>query len=71
MTRNDLPRATIFAAILRCEIVCNPAVIERDSYAIHVRKLPPADGRGWIVRVIDKSSVIERHEENTNEKSDA
>ena len=71
MKRKDLPRTAILAAILRCELVGNPAVIERDSYAIHVRKLPPADGKGWIVRVIDKSSVIECHGENPNDKFDA
>jgi hypothetical protein len=69
--RKDLPRAAIFDAILRCERLGNTAVVERESYAVHVRKLPVADGRGWVVRVIDKSSVIEHHGENSNDKSDA
>jgi hypothetical protein len=67
----NLPRTAIFDGILRCERVGSPAVVERESYAVYVRKLPAADGRGWVVRVIDKSSVIERYGENTNDKSDA
>jgi hypothetical protein len=71
MKDKNLPRTAICDGILRCEHVGSPAVVERESYAVHVRKLPAADGRGWVVRVIDKSSVIEHHGENTNDKSDA
>jgi hypothetical protein len=65
MKDKNLPRTAIFEGILRCERVGNPAVVERDSYSVHVRKLPVADGRGWVIRVIDKTNVLERQEEST------
>jgi hypothetical protein len=65
----SIPRAAILKAITRCESVCNPAVIEKRLFSIHVRQLPGAEGKGWVVRVIDKANVDERHEENTNDKS--
>jgi hypothetical protein len=68
MKSKSLPRAAICDGILRCERLGNPAVVERGSYAVHVRKLPAADGRGWVVRVIDKSSLVDPAEENTNTK---
>jgi hypothetical protein len=65
MKDKNLPRTAVFEGILRCERVGSPAVVERDSYAVHVRKLPAADGLGWVVRVIDKTNVLERQEEST------
>jgi hypothetical protein len=60
MTKEDtelsIPRVAILEAITRCETVCNPAVIEKRRFSIHVRQLPVAEGKGWVVRVIDKES---------------
>jgi hypothetical protein len=52
-----IPRAAILEAITRCESVCNPALIEKRLFSIHVRRLPASEGRGWVVRVIDKESI--------------
>jgi hypothetical protein len=53
----SIPQAAIFKAILRCERVCNPAVIEKRMFSIHVRQLPASEGKGWVVRIIDKESI--------------
>ena len=58
----SIPHAAIFAAIMRCESVCNPAVIEKRLFSIHVRQLPAIEGRGWVVRIIDKESINEKDE---------
>jgi hypothetical protein len=39
--------------------------------SIHVRQLPATEGNGWVVRVIGKANVDERHRENTNDKFEA
>ena len=56
----QVPYKAICDAIERCETVGNPAVVEKRAFTVHVRKLPAAEGKGWIVRVIDKQSVTER-----------
>jgi hypothetical protein len=53
----SIPRAAILEAITRCERVCNPALIEKRLFSIHVRKLPASEGKGWVVRVIDKEPI--------------
>jgi hypothetical protein len=53
----SIPRAAILEAITRCESLSNPAVIDKSRFSIHVRKLPASEGRGWVVRVIDKESI--------------
>jgi hypothetical protein len=55
--KRSIPRAAILEAITRCESVCNPALIEKRLFSIHVRKLPTSEGKGWVVRIIDKESV--------------
>ena len=67
MKEKNIPRTAIFEGILRCESVGNPAVVERDSYSVYVRKLPSVDGRGWVARVIDKARVLERQERGSFE----
>jgi len=61
MNKNDgklsIPRAAILRAIMRCESLCNPAVIEKRLFSIHVRQLPASQGKGWVVRIIDKESI--------------
>lgn len=74
--RHAVPKtASLHTAILegigRCENVSNPAVIKKKTFTVHVRKLPVADGRGWVVRIIDKTSVSERHRENNGEQVNA
>jgi hypothetical protein len=66
----SIPRSAILKGITRCESLCNPAVIEKPLFSIHVRQLPAGEGKGWVVRVIDKADVDKRHKENTNDKSD-
>lgn len=58
----SIPHAAIFEAIMRCETVCNPAVIEKRLFSIHVRQLPPSDGKGWVIEIIDKESINENYE---------
>ena len=55
--KRSIPRAAILEAITRCESVCNPALIEKRLFSIHVRKLPKSEGKGWVVRVIDKEPI--------------
>jgi hypothetical protein len=50
----SIPHAAIVEAILRCESRCNPAVVEKRLFSIHVRRLPTTEGKGWVVRIIDK-----------------
>lgn len=55
----SIPHAVILEAIMRCESRCSPAVIEKRLFTIHVRQLPAGEGRGWVVRIIDKESLSE------------
>lgn len=55
--RDSIPVTVIRDAIVRCETVSNPAVIEKETFTVHVRKLPAGEGKGWIVRVINKLDV--------------
>ncbi len=52
-----IPCAAIIEAIVRCDSVCNPAVIEKRLFSIHVRQLPASEGKGWVVRIIDKEAI--------------
>jgi hypothetical protein len=52
-----IPHTAIIEAMIRCESVCNPAVVEKRLYSIHVRRLLAGEGKEWIVRLIDKSQV--------------
>ena len=67
----SVPGAAILKGITRCENLCNPAVIEKRLFSIHVRRLLASGGKGWVIRVIDKANFDERHKENTNGKSEA
>jgi hypothetical protein len=53
----SIPHTAIIEALIRCESVCNPAVIEKRLFSIHVRRLLAGEGKGWIVRLIDKSQM--------------
>jgi hypothetical protein len=39
----------IVKAIQRCELVCNPAIVSRPLFSIHVRKLAAGLTHSWIV----------------------
>lgn len=41
--------SAIVAAIKRCELVCNPAVVTRAFFSIHVRKLADGLTQSWVV----------------------
>jgi len=53
----SIPRRAILKAIMRSESLCNPAVIEKRLFSVHVRQLPAGEGKGWVVRIIDKESI--------------
>jgi hypothetical protein len=47
-TKGSIPRAAILEAITRCESVCNPALIDKRRFSVHVRRLAASDGKaGW------------------------
>ncbi len=58
----SIPHAAIIEAIIRCESRCNPAVVEKRLFSIHVRQLPASEGKGWVVRIIDKESINKNDE---------
>jgi hypothetical protein len=41
--------SAIVAAIKRCELVCNPAIVSRSKFTIHVRRLSEGPPRSWLV----------------------
>jgi hypothetical protein len=59
MKRKDLPRTAIIQGILRSETV-NPAIVQRGSYAVHVRRLPHAGEHAWVVRIISAEGTSAR-----------
>jgi len=52
---------TILEAIQRCESVCNPAVLERRKFSVHVRKASSTSGKIWIVTYVDKLQMEKVH----------
>ena len=58
----SIPHAAILEAIQRCERLCNPAVVEKRWFSVHVRQLPASEGKGWVVRIIDKESINKNDE---------
>lgn len=60
-----IPRIAIIAAISRCENISNPAVIDKPSFSVHVRKLPAIEGIGWVVRVIHKADFDKKIQNET------
>jgi hypothetical protein len=41
--------SAIAAAIKRCEFICNPAIVRRPRFTIHVRRLSEGPTRSWLV----------------------
>jgi len=58
----SIPHAAILEAIQRCERLCNPAVVEKRWFSIHVRQLPAGEGKGWVVRITAKESTNKNDE---------
>lgn len=52
---------TILEAIQRCESVCNPAVLDRRKFSVHVRKVPSTSGKIWTVTYVDKLQMEKLH----------
>jgi hypothetical protein len=48
---------TIIEAIQRCESGCDPAVLDRRKFSVHVRKVPSTSGKTWIVTHVDKLQI--------------
>jgi hypothetical protein len=46
----------IVAAIKRCELVCNPAIVRRPIFAIHVRRLSDGPTRSWLVSCVNSDA---------------
>jgi hypothetical protein len=44
--KGSIPRAAILEAITRCESVCNPALIDKRRFSVHVRQLPSKRRKG-------------------------
>jgi len=42
-------RSAILDAIIRCELVCNPAIVTRPKFTIHVRRLTEGPTHSWVV----------------------
>jgi len=66
-----VPGAAILKGITRCESLCNPAVIEKRLFSIYVRQLPAGQGKGWVVRIIDKESIGAKDEPHRRPKGGA
>jgi hypothetical protein len=41
--------SAIAAAIKRCELVCNPAIVRRSRFTIHARRVGEGLARSWVV----------------------
>jgi hypothetical protein len=48
----------IVAAIKRCELVCNPAVVIRPTFTIHVRRLSEGPTRSWLVSCVNSGAQL-------------
>jgi hypothetical protein len=50
----------IVAAIKRCELVCNPAVVIRPTFTIHVRRLSEGPTQSWLVSCVNSGTQLPR-----------
>jgi hypothetical protein len=48
----------IVAAIKRCELVCNPAVVIRPTFTIHIRRLSEGPTQSWLVSCVNSGSQL-------------
>jgi hypothetical protein len=54
--------SAIVAAIKRCELVCNPAVVRRPKFTIHVRRLSEGQTRSWLVSCVNSEALADGKE---------
>jgi hypothetical protein len=52
--------SAIAAAIKRCEQVCNPAIVRRPRFTIHVRRLSEGPTRSWLVSCVNSDAQLSR-----------
>jgi hypothetical protein len=50
--------SAIAAAIKRCELVCNPAVVIRPRFTIHARRLSEGPTRSWLVSCVNSGAQL-------------
>ena len=71
--------SAILAAIKRCDLICNPAIVRRPRFTIHVRRLSEGPTRSWLVSCVNSDAQLSRepassdqvakiHERNGTEK---
>jgi hypothetical protein len=51
------PGSAIVAAIKRCELICNPAIVSRPRFTIHVRRMREGPTRSWLVSCSDNGAL--------------
>lgn len=51
--------SAIVAAIKRCELVCNPAVVSRALFSVHVRKLNDGLTQSWMVSLSVNEALVQ------------
>jgi hypothetical protein len=49
----------IVKAIKRCELVCNPAIVTRPRFTIHVRRLSEGPTRSWLVSCTNNEALAD------------
>src|SRR5271155_2817039 len=54
--------SAIAAAIKRCELVCNPAIVTRPRFTIHVRRLSEGPTRSWLVSCVNSDALAHGRE---------
>src|SRR5271156_3400073 len=48
----------IVKAIKRCELVCNPAIVTRPRFTVHVRRLSEGPTRSWLVSCVNSGAHL-------------
>lgn len=57
--------SAILAAIKRCELVCNPAILVRPKFTIHVRRMSEGPTRSWLVSCTSNEPLADGNEKGT------
>jgi len=52
-------RSAILDAIKRCELVCNPAIVTRPKFTVHVRKLTEGRTHSWVVTYSNNDALTD------------
>jgi hypothetical protein len=56
--------SAIVAAIKRCEVVCNPAIVRRPKFTIHVLRLTEGPTHSWVVTCSNREAFTNGREEH-------